>query len=175
MNQCKLDFASIYDFICEKNRRNSLATICAEDKIGNSICVDETLYIRQKEYSDEAYAKIISQSKDWEIKVVRTEDWGPSFGYTKGKVVTEVVQAIAPREVLVREDNFAGVLAYAHEAEKYLFSFALTDEFSNEPILFCSDSGFGSSDHDMMYTNNYYLQKKRRSPCDHALRKIPYR
>ena len=55
---------------------------------------------------------------------------------------------------------FAGLIEYADGGESYIVSCVLLEEFQGTPLLFKSSSGFGSSDHDMMYTVKFYLQKK---------------
>lgn len=160
MIQCKLDTSRMYNFLITRDLKNSLATICMENEAEVSFDEHENLYVRHKVYSNEEYEKILSEAQEWEIKLIRTEEWDPSFGHTEGKVITESIQPIESQKILVKDGKFTGLISYANCGEKFVLSLALVSEYNDEPIMFCSSSGFGSSDRDMMYTNNYYLKRK---------------
>lgn len=110
-----------------------------------------------KSYEDKYYDDIINQSKNWEIKVIRTEDQDPS---NIGTTVKEEFQDINPKIILVKNGMFAGLIDYVNCGEYCEVSYVLLEEYNEELILFKTTTGFGSSDYDMMYTVNFYLQKK---------------
>ena len=76
------------------------------------------------------------------------------------RTVKEETQKINPKIILVKDEMFIGVIDCADSGEHYSLSYVLIEDYDREPLLFGSTSGFGSSDHDMMYTINFYLQKK---------------
>lgn len=154
----KLKAADLNDFIQSRDKVNSFATICGKEN-AHFCFAENNFYFGFKSYEDEYYNDILNQAKNWEIKIIRTEDWDPSI-YDIGRIVKEGIQDINPKNILVENGIFVGVIDYADHGEHYELSYALLKDYTGEPILFRTTSGFGSSDHDMMYTVNFYLQKK---------------
>lgn len=159
MVQCKLDTAGVYRFVTSKTLINTLATICMENDTALTVAVNDHIFIAHKLYAHDEYDRILSEAAEWEIKLVHTEDWEPSM-YSCGKIVEESIQEIQPQTILVKDGKFYGLVTYVNGGEEYILSLVTIDEFDGEPVLFSTSSGFGSSDHDMMYTNNYYLKRK---------------
>lgn len=158
MKSIKLNTKDIVDFINAKNLPNTFATICSEKEASFSFEQD-SLFFRFRTYDACIYDEIINQTKDWAIKVVRTEEWDPSI-YATGKTVEEDVQGINPKTVLVKDNVFVGLIDFVNRGEYCEVSCVLLAEYFDEPLLYKTASGFGSSDHDMMYTIDYYLEKK---------------
>lgn len=159
MKTCTFNISDISKFIAARNVLYSLTTICSKELADFCLDKEHDLCIRIQHYDEKEYNEIVSQSKNWEIKVIRTEDWDPSI-YNIGKTVKEGIIDIDPKIILVKNGAFAGVIDYTDCGEHYKISYVLLDDYAEEPILLKTTSGFGSSDHDMMYTVNFYLQKK---------------
>ena len=159
MKTCTFNISDISKFITARNIPYSFATICSKDFSDFCLNEEQGLFLRIQNYDENIYNKIVDQTKNWEIKIVRSEDWDPSI-YDIGRTVKEETQKINPKIILVKDEMFIGVIDCADSGEHYSLSYVLIEDYDREPLLFGSTSGFGSSDHDMMYTINFYLQKK---------------
>lgn len=159
LKTCVLNVSNISNFIAARNIPYSFVTICSKELADFYLDEEHDLCIRIQHYDENTYNEIISQSKNWEIKIIRTEDWDPSI-YNIGKTIKEGIIDIDTKIILVKNGNFAGIIDYADCGEHYELSYVLLGDYVGEPILLKTTSGFGSSDHDMMYTVNFYLQKK---------------
>lgn len=156
----KLQSAEIYEYIKCSEKENHVATICAEKDAEFVADGEAPLYFRFDLYSNDDIKRIKSQSEKWQISCVRIEDWDPSFGYTQGKTREETVKKIDIRKMLVQNGNFAGVIDYSTDlAGRYGLFYALISDYVDAPLHFAAYEGYGSSDQDMMYGINYYLQK----------------
>ena len=159
MKSNRFKIKDIFEFIVSKKYPCVFMTICSKEDASFTLDDGKPVYIKANTYEEDVINQIIEQSKEWSVKVVRTEDWDPSM-YSTGKVVKETYQDINPATILVKESSFAGLIDYTTDGEDYIVSCALIEEYESEPMLFCYKSGFGSSDRDMMYNINYYLTKK---------------
>lgn len=161
MDTCKFQGEEICDFIECCKRDNCFATIC-EEKDAEFVADGEApLYFRFCPYSNDDIERIMSQTEQWQIKCKTVEDWDPSFGYTPRRVEHESVEKVNKSMVLVQDGNFAGVVDYSRDScGRYGLFYSLTSNYVDTPLHFSSWDGYGSSDHDMMYKHNYYLQKR---------------
>ena len=160
MKICKLQLTEIYEYIKCLEKENHIATICDEKDAEFVADGDAPLYFRFDLYSNDDIKRIVNQADKWQIKCVRAEDWDPSFGHTRGKIKEETVQKIDVRRILVQNGNFAGVIDYSTDlAGLYGLFYALISDYIDTPLHFAVHEGYGSSDRDMMYAINYYLQK----------------
>lgn len=139
---------------------NTFITICSEKDAEFKFNDETMLCLTLQKYDEESRKTIIEQANRWTIKIVRTEDWDPSFGYNQGKVVKEKWMDILPQMILVKDGSFAGVITYSHQNDSFVISCELVEHYSSEPLLFSNTFGFGSSDHDMFYTEDFYLLPK---------------
>ncbi len=149
----------IDEFVQRRFRVNSFATVTTKESATFSI-EEKDFFFCFKDYQGDVYCNIINQASEWIMKVVRTEDWDPSIYGSNSKKTEEKYMEIDPRFILVKEDKFAGVITYNSCFDLYEVCYCLAEDYKDEPIFCWALSGFGSSDHDMMYTEKYYLMKK---------------
>ena len=160
MKICKLQWNEIYDFIECRKKYKCIATICEEKDAEFTADGETSLYFRFCMYSNDDIERIMSQAEQWRIKCENVKDYDPSFGYTQGRVKSESIKKIDRSIVLVKDGNFAGVVDCSKDlGERYGLFYALTSKYVGTPLHFGVWQGYGSSDHDMMYENNFYLQK----------------
>ncbi len=149
----------ISEFIDSKKSAFSFATVTTKEHAAFSI-PENNFFFSFENYFGEGYNEIISQAADWVVKVVRTEDWDPSIYENKGRTTEEYYKKIDSEFILVKDNKFAGIISYKSDFESYKILYALVEDYDNEPLFAWSIDGYGSSDHDMMYTEKYYLTKK---------------
>ena len=149
----------ISKFIRAKNVLYSLATVTSRDD--DCLAIPENnFFFSFQNYFGDSYDNIIRQASEWVLKVVRTEDWDPSIYGNQGRITKEYYKEIDPQLILVKDNKFAGVISYIQDFDFYKVVYKLIEDYNNEPMFCWSNSGFGSSDHDMMYTEKYYLTKQ---------------
>ena len=160
MKICKLQWNEIYDFIERRKKDNHIATICEEKDAEFQADGEAPLYFRFCPYSNDDIERIMGQAEKWQIKCAKVEDWDPSFGYTQGQIKSESTRKIDISTVLVQNGNFAGVVDCSQSlAGCYGLFYALISDYTDAPLHFGVWEGYGSSDRDMMYEENYFLQK----------------
>lgn len=157
---CELQWGEMYNFFNYKEKDNYIATVCTQQDAEFMAGGGGTLYFRYCQYSDDDIKRVMDQAEQWQIKCIGIEHWDPSYGYTPSKVKRETTQQIDIHSVLVQDGNFAGVVGLSKDIiGRYGLGYALTSSYVDTPLQFCTSEGYGSSDCDMMYKNNFYLEK----------------
>lgn len=162
---CSDYFSSITGFLSEKlvcDTNSKLATICDQDfSVG---CADGELgklYINFQNYSEESILRIRKQADEWQIKKQYSEEWDPEFGYENKDMQNHHYTDIPNELILVRNDNFFGVIDYSYDlGGHYGLFYASVESYSGTPLVFQYGAYYGSSDHDMYEEIYSYLTKK---------------
>ena len=89
-------------------------TVCPEKDAEFKFNNENTLCLKMQKYDEETRKAIITQANMWTIKIVRTEEWDPSFGYNQGKSVKDGWKDIPLHMIIVKDGSFAGVIACSH-------------------------------------------------------------
>ena len=155
----KFTLCEISEFINAKNMLHSFATVTSKEN-ATFVIPENNFFFGFQNYVCNGYDDIIRQASEWAIKVVRTEDWDPSIYGEEGRTTEEHYREIDSQLILVKDNKFAGVITYMCDSDFYKIVYALIEDYKDEPLFCWQDSGFGSSGHDMMYTEKYFLIRK---------------
>ena len=150
-----------------------LFTLCPKETpdcilASNRGCV----YIVEKEYSDEIYAKIREQADAYEILVYSS--WGYDYGYGSEESSThESTKRIEDYQIIVSENglDFVGVVdtsdyysfnkeAYSDQKLHIAKVNDPVDKWKGYPLISQTGSSFSSDDHSKWDYTYYYLRKK---------------
>ncbi len=158
---CKLYCGEVLAFLAHSEKENAFATVCTKQEAEFSTNDDSPVFFKYTTYSDDTVKQIMDQASEWQVKCRITEDWDPSFGHTQDNTSDGFYKIIEPKQILVENGNFAGVIACSRDlGDRYGLFSALTANYKSEPLLFCVWDTYGSSDHDMMRQEHYYLVEK---------------
>ena len=98
---CQLQLNDIYHFIQHQKAKNRLATICEKDDAEFMAGGNDPIYFKFSTNSNDDIEKIMGQTKQWQIKCEKIEEWDPSFGHTQGRIKNESVIKIDRKVVLM--------------------------------------------------------------------------
>ncbi len=158
LGNTKFTPGEIFDFIIASQTPFSFATITSKEYATYSI-PEKNFFFRFNKYYGDDYNNILHQASEWVMKVVRTEKWDPSI-YDETEKTDIFFLEINPKRILVKDNSFAGLISYKNSLPFYEIHYGLIEDYKNEPVFCWCHDGFGSSDHDMMYTDKYYLMRK---------------
>lgn len=162
MKTCGLQWSDpdIHNFFEYSGKENYIATICAEKDAEFVADGEKPLYFRFDLYSDADIERILGQAEQWQISCIEIENGDPSYGYPVEPVKSEHIQKIDIGRLLVQEGNFAGVIDYSRDlGDHFDLCCALISSYNDTPLRFAHRARYGSSDCEVMYIYDYYLQK----------------
>ena len=126
------------------------------------------VYLKEQEYSDEAYAKIRREADVWNIQI--RNSYGEDYGYGRESSTIVYMHREIDEECMIVEDgHFAGVLMQSSGTSfnKSLTVYkdltaALVKDWEKEEGVFCARQGdsFSSDDHEKWDIYSYFLTKK---------------
>ncbi|MDO4865820.1 MAG: hypothetical protein Q4C10_04640 [Clostridia bacterium] len=150
-----------------------LWTLCPE---GTPDCLASSgackRFITQREYGEEAFARIRAEADGYEILTV--ESWGNDYGYGNDEDnLREETMPVSDQRIVVSEDGarFAGVTGESSYSEfnksshiekgpRVTLTSDPVDGYRNLPLIYKTGSSFSSDDHSRWDYTYYYLRKR---------------